>query len=83
MKVQLSVSDDFEVGPDGREWYCATLFASKKAARDDQTVLGSSWEAPSDMDTAYACLGPVCPDGDTDDLIRRLKKAGYKVEEID
>jgi hypothetical protein len=81
MKITISVSDDFEVDPaTGIRWYYATAYADPSEAIEDQTVLGSRWEAPSDLDVAYAGLGPVAPDGDTDTLERELTENGYSVK---
>lgn len=45
------------------------------AARDDQSVEGSHWECPSDMNIGYAIIG------DRPDLVEALEKDGYEVDD--
>ena len=46
----------------------------QEAALHDQTVLGSRWEAPRDMDVAYAYVT------DRPGLIEELEREGYEVD---
>ena len=47
----------------------------QSAARDDQSIAGSHWEAPGDMSIAYAI---VC---DHADLLADLEREGYSVDD--
>lgn len=50
--------------------YCA----DKEAARFDQSIRGSRWECPRDMDVAYASIS------DEPDLVKKLEEDGYEVD---
>jgi hypothetical protein len=66
-EITISISDD----DDGM----VTLYCSdREAARDAQSVLGSRWEAPRDMDAAYACVTAMF------DLVPQLEADGYDVD---
>ncbi len=47
----------------------------QEAALHDQTIEGSRWEAPGDMNVAYACIM------DRIDLLEVLKAEGYEVDD--
>ena len=47
----------------------------KEAAKFDQSIMGSMWEAPSDMDIAYAIID------DEPDLVKKLEAEGYDVDD--
>ena len=53
--------------------YCA----DRQAALDDQTIEGSLWEAPSDLNVAYAIIT------DRPGLITVLRSDGYEVDICD
>jgi hypothetical protein len=53
--------------------YCS----NQKAAIEDQTIDGCRWEAPGDLDVAYAVL---C---DRPGLITELRAEGYEVDITD
>jgi hypothetical protein len=46
----------------------------KEAARNDQSIRGSRWECPGDMDVAYAAIS------DEPDLVKKLEEDGYDVD---
>jgi len=46
----------------------------KEAARDDQSIEGSHWECPRDMEGAYAVIS------DRPGLVEALEKEGYDVD---
>lgn len=46
----------------------------RQAAIDDQSIEGSMWEAPGDLDVAYAC---IC---DRPGLVEALEADGYEVD---
>jgi len=46
----------------------------REGAKHDQSIMGSAWEAPHDMDCAYACVP------DREGLVQALEAEGYDVE---
>jgi hypothetical protein len=55
---------------------CVMIYCSSQIlAKHDQTIAGSRWECPSDMDIAYA-MPPDSPD-----LLEELKKEGYEIDD--
>ena len=46
----------------------------KPAAVHDQSIDGAMWEAPADLDVAYACIS------DRPGLVADLKEEGYEVD---
>lgn len=45
------------------------------AAKHDQSIRGSRWECPGDLDIAYAVIA------DEPDLVAKLKADGYEVDD--
>lgn len=87
--VSLFDEDGSFTGPDHWEshpWGASVVVYcyDKARARWDQSIDGDSWECPSDMDVAYACL-TICgaagedPDLAFDALVERMKADGYDV----
>jgi len=49
----------------------------KEMAKHDQSINGAMWEAPGDLDVAYACIM------DEPGLVQKLEAEGYVVDEDD
>lgn len=67
LKIKLSTNDDDNGS-------VLVICDDKEAAKDDQSIDGSSWECPSDMDEAYTVLQ------DRQTLLADLEKEGYDVD---
>lgn len=59
---------------DGEDGMVTITCDDRQAAIDDQSIEGSLWEAPSDMNVAYAV---VC---DRPSLTADLEKEGYELD---
>ncbi len=70
MKIKLDNLDD-------RDGCVMITCDNQEAAKHDQSIAGSMWEAPGDMDIAYAM--PL----DHPNLLDELKKEGYEINEDD
>lgn len=68
MHITLSQSDS----DDG---YVTVYCDDKKACRDDQSIEGSNWETPRDMDGGYAIIQ------DRPSLVADLTRKGYDVDD--
>jgi hypothetical protein len=68
MKIKLDNCDDTDD--------MVTVWTDdKQAAIDDQSIEGSRWEAPSDMEGAYAIIQ------NREGLADDLRKEGYEVDD--
>lgn len=83
MKIKVSIQD---VNPDNYpdivnlDDACeAIVYANKRKAEEDQTILGSSWEIADDLNEAYAHIGPF---PSIYHMFAALRADGYIPEEV-
>lgn len=80
MLIELSIGDEYETAPDGTAWYYVTAYTMADYARDDQTILGATWENADDIQ-AYATVGPIwSEERSEDENLAQFREEGYEVE---